>query len=174
MAEHELPRKYAMAVFSLAVEKWVTALKVTQDKLTEDASLLKKLQNIDLSFGERQKALDNIIPAESDPYVHNFLYTMLRDGDINLLGEVIDEIGRMTSGGPQVQVARVTTATALSEAEQEQFRQKLRSKYGQTLEFVFNVDSSILGGAVVQVGDKIIDGSVATRLQSMSNLLGVR
>ncbi|MCB9076880.1 MAG: ATP synthase F1 subunit delta [Anaerolineaceae bacterium] len=174
MAAQELPRKYAMAVFSLAVEKWVTALKATQDKIAEDASLLKKLQNTDLSFGERQKALDKVIPAESDPYVHNFLYTMLRDGDISLLGEIIDEIGRMTSGGPQVQVARVTTAAALSEAEQDQFRQKLRSKYGQNLEFVFNVDSSILGGAVVQVGDKIIDGSVATRLQSMSNLLGVR
>lgn len=174
MAAQELPRKYAMAVFSLAVEKWVTALKATQDKLAEDASLLKKLQNTDLSFGERQKALDKIIPAESDPYVHNFLYTMLRDGDISLLGDVVDEIGRMTSGGPQVQVARVTTAAVLSEAEQDLFRQKLRSKYGQNLEFIFHVDSSILGGAVVQVGDKIIDGSVATRLQSMSNLLGVR
>ena len=174
MATQELPRKYATAVFSLALEKWITALKATQDKLSENPALLQKLQNSELSFGERQKALDAIIPTEGDSYVHNFLYTMLRDGDIGILGDVIDEIGRMTSGGPEVQVARVTTATALAEDEKEKFRQQLRKKYGQTLEFVFNVDSSILGGAVVQVGDKIIDGSVASRLSAMSNLLGVR
>lgn len=174
MAGNELPRKYAMAVFSLALEKWISALKTTQDKLSEDSKLMKKLQNSELSFGERQKALDTVIPAESDVYVHNFLYTMLRDGDIGLLGEVVDELGRMISGGPQVQVARVSTAVALSEAEKDEFRKQLRKKYGQNLEFVFNVDSSILGGAVVQVGDKIIDGSVASRLSAMSNLLGVR
>lgn len=174
MAAQELSRKYAMAVFSLALEKWTTALKSTQDKLSEDSALMKKLQDTELSFGERQKALDAVIPASGDAHVHNFLYTMLRDGDIDKLADVIDEISRMISGGPQVQVARVTTAVALSEAEQDQFRQQLRQKYGQNLEFVFNVDSSILGGAVVQVGDKIIDGSVASRLDSMGNLLGVR
>jgi F-type H+-transporting ATPase subunit delta len=62
----------------------------------------------------------------------------------------------------------------LSEADKEQFRQKLRDKYGENLEFVFNVNPDILGGAVVQIGDKVIDGSVAARLQALSNTLGVR
>ena len=73
-----------------------------------------------------------------------------------------------------MQVARVTTAAALSDNEKEQFRQKLRAKYGESLEFVFNVDAAIIGGAIVQVGDKVIDGSLATRLESMSNLLGIK
>lgn len=80
----------------------------------------------------------------------------------------------MMRGGPQVQVARVITAVALNEDEIEQFRQKLRAKYGENLEFDFTVDPAIIGGAIVQVGDKVIDGSVASRLTAMSNVLGVK
>ena len=80
----------------------------------------------------------------------------------------------MSRGGPLVQVARVTTAIALSEDEMDQFRQKLRAKYGQNVELDFNVDPAIVGGAIVQLGDRVIDGSVASRLEAMSNALGVK
>jgi F-type H+-transporting ATPase subunit delta len=132
------------------------------------------LQDKDRPFSERQQALDKIIPGNSSQQVRNFLYTLLKDGDIGLLGEVMGELERMVRGGPQVQVARVTTALPLSEQERDTFRQKLAVQYGESLEFDFDVDPAILGGAIVQVGDKVIDGSVATRLAAMSNALGVK
>lgn len=174
MKAQELSRKYAMAVFSQALEKWLTALRATQDKLSNTPDLAAKLQEAGLAFADKQKELDKIIPAGSDQALRNFLYTMLRDGDIGLLADVIHDLERMTQGGPQVQVARITTAYPLSETEKERFYQKLRQQYGQNLEFDFQVDSSIVGGAIVQVGDKVIDGSVATRLEAMSNRLGIR
>jgi F-type H+-transporting ATPase subunit delta len=169
----ELSRKYAAAVFSLALENWMTTLRVVENELANDSTLAKGLQDSSRSFSERQKELDRVIPSQSDTHIRNFLYTMLRDGDMSLLGDVVEELDRMMQGGPQVQVAHVTTALALSDSDKEQFQQKLRQKYGQDLEFVFNVNPAIMGGAVVQIGDKIIDGSVAARLESMSNVLGV-
>ncbi len=174
MKAQELSRKYATAVFSQALEKWLTVLRTVQDKLAGAADLASTLQDASSSFADRQKALDGIIPADSDQHIRNFLYTMLKDGDIGLLGEVVGELDRMTRGGPQVQVARVTTALALSDDDKEQFRQRLREKYGEGLEFDFEVDSALIGGAIVQIGDKVIDGSVASRLESMSNVLGVK
>ncbi len=174
MKAQELSRKYATAVFSQALEKWLLALKAVQDKLAADADLSAKLQDVGSSFTDRQKALEGVIPAESDQYIRNFLSTMLKEGDIGLLGDVIGDLGRMTAGGPQVQVARVITALVLSDDDKGQFRQKLREKYGESLEFVFDVDSALIGGAIVQIGDKVIDGSLASRLESMSNLLGVK
>jgi len=170
----ELSRKYAGAVFSQALEPWLVALRTVQEKLADDSALAAGLANSDRSFAERQKELDQIIPKDSNQYVRNFFYVMLKEGDIQLLGDVLAELDRMTRGGPQVQVAIVTTALPLSDGEKDQLRQSLRKKYGEGLEFTFKVDSSIVGGVVVQVGDKIIDGSVQTRLQSMSNLLGVK
>jgi F-type H+-transporting ATPase subunit delta len=170
----ELSRKYAAAVFSLALEKWLAGLRAVQEQLANNAALLQNLQNGEQPFSQRQETLDQLIPAGSDQQVRNFLYTMLRDGDIGLLNEVIEELDRMIRGGPQVQVAQVTTAVPLSEGDKEQFRDKLRRKYGQNLEFSFQVDPAIIGGTVIHVGDQIIDGSVATRLESLSSRLGVK
>lgn len=174
MKAQQLSRKYATAVFSQALEKWLTTLGAVQDRLAGNPALTRSLQDSSRSFGDRQKKLDELLPADSDRHVRNFLYTMLRDGDIGLLGDVVAELERMMAGGPLVQVARVTTALELSDSDKEQFRQELRKKYGAELEFAFYTNPTIIGGAIVQIGDKVIDGSVATRLKSMGNLLGVK
>ncbi|MFN8457347.1 MAG: ATP synthase F1 subunit delta [Anaerolineae bacterium] len=174
MKAQALSRKYATAIFSLALEQWLNPLNAVQRSLSGNTALAKRLQDAALSFGERQKELDALIPGSASQHVRNFLYTMLKDGDLDTLGDVIAELERMMRGGPQVQVAKVTTAVALSESEMEQFRQKLRAKYGENLEFDFGVDPAIVGGAIVQVGDKVIDGSVSTRLAALSNALGVK
>lgn len=174
MKAQALSRKYATAVFSLALESWLGPLNAVQAELASNPTLAGTLQDKDRPFSERQNALDKIIPGDSNQQVRNFLYTLLKDGDIGLLGEVMGELERMVRGGPRVQVARVTTALPLSEQEKDAFRQKLAVQYGESLEFDFDVDPAILGGAIVQVGDKVIDGSVATRLAAMSNALGVK
>lgn len=174
MEAQTLAHKYATAVFSQALEKWLMALRTVQDKIGSDSTLAKTLPDTGHSFSDRQKALDKVIPADSDQYIKNFFYTMLESGDIGLLGQVVNDLEGMTRGGPLVQTARVTTAYSLAEDERDKFRQKLRAKYGESIEFTFNVDAAIVGGAIVQIGDKVIDGSLATRLESMSNLLGVR
>lgn len=174
MKAQELSRKYATAVFSLALESWLNPLSAVQNELANKPTLATMLQDKDRSFGARQTELDKLIPADSGQQVRNFLYTLLRDGDIGVLSEVMGELQRMTRGGPQVQVARVTTAVALAESEKDAFRQKLAAQYGENLEFDFSVDPEILGGAIVQVGDKVIDGSVAARLAAISNALGVK
>lgn len=174
MKAQELSQKYAAALFSLALEKWLTVLNAVQSNLAQNPQIAGKLQDSDRPFADRQKDLDGIIPPGSDENVRNFLYTLLKNGDIGLLGAVLEHLEQMSRSGPQVEVAHVTTAVALGDNEKEQFRQKLRAQYGANLELTFRVDPTILGGAIIQVGDRVIDGSVATRLEAMSNALGVK
>jgi F-type H+-transporting ATPase subunit delta len=171
----ELSRKYATAVFSLAMEEWMSVLNQVQDKLADKPELVESLENPGRTFEEKKADLDKLLPPEgADQKVRNFLYTLLEKEEIGLLGEILQSLEQMSRGGPQVQVVYVTTAIELSDNDKEQFRKKLRSQYGDNLEFVFRVDQSIIGGAIVQIGDKVIDGSVATRLESMSQALGVK
>lgn len=174
MKAHELSEKYAAAIFSLALENWLTALGTVQEKLAGNADLVKNLDDSGRSFAERQEMLDILIPADSDQGIRNFLYALLKNGDISLLPDVLVDLGQMSRGGALAQVAYVTTAIALAEDEKERFRKKLQAEYDPGLEVSFAVDAAILGGAVVQVGDKIIDGSVQTRLEAMKNMLGVK
>jgi F-type H+-transporting ATPase subunit delta len=173
-AAQELARKYAMAVFSHALEGWLSALGAVQEKMAKNVDLATDLANGDRSFADRQKDLDGIIPAETDQSIRNFLYALLKDGHIDSLADILMSLGQIASGGPLAQVGQVTSAIALTDDEKDKFRQKLQAQYGADLELAFNVDSTILGGAIVQVGDKVLDGSVATRLEAMKNALGVK
>ncbi len=174
MKAQELSRKYATAVFSHALEGWLAALAAVQEKLANNSGLADGLANNDRSFADRQKELDGAMPADASQTIRNFLYALLKDGHIGMLGDILTDLGQMASGGPLAQVAQVTTAVALTDDEKDSFRQKLQAQHGADLELAFNVDTAILGGAIVQVGDKVMDGSVATRLEAMKNTLGVK
>jgi F-type H+-transporting ATPase subunit b len=66
--------------------------------------------------------------------------------------------------------AEVTSALPLSSSEQESAKKDILSKVGAQA-VTFRVDPSILGGVVIKVGDKVLDGSVAGRLDGLRQSL---
>jgi F-type H+-transporting ATPase subunit b len=66
-----------------------------------------------------------------------------------------------------VAAAEVTSAVPLTQQEQETVKQDILHKIGEQATVTFRVDPSIMGGLVIRVGDKVLDGSVAGRLESM-------
>ena len=63
-------------------------------------------------------------------------------------------------------VARVTSAVALAPAQEQRLTEVLGRLYGRAIGLQVTVDPSVLGGLVVQVGDEVIDGSIAHRLEA--------
>lgn len=70
------------------------------------------------------------------------------------------------------ETAEVTSALPLTEDEQRTIRGDLLGKMGEKVEIAFNVNPKILGGLVVRVGDKVVDGSVAGQIQNLRETLG--
>ena len=62
-------------------------------------------------------------------------------------------------------LAEVRTATALSEGELEHLREALSRKYGKEVHLNTIVDPTIVGGLKVSIGDDVIDGTIAGRLE---------
>jgi F-type H+-transporting ATPase subunit delta len=67
--------------------------------------------------------------------------------------------------------AIIESATMLSTAVRDQLRADLQKKYGEDLEFDFNVNPELLGGLRVQVGSHVWDGSVRAKLETLRNNL---
>jgi F-type H+-transporting ATPase subunit b len=67
--------------------------------------------------------------------------------------------------------AEVTSALPLTPAEQETVRKDILASLGSTASISFRVDPSILGGLIVRVGDRVIDGSVAGQLQDLRQVI---
>lgn len=82
-------------------------------------------------------------------------------------GKVVVLEGQAVSGA----AAEVTSALPLTAEEKEAVRQDVLSKIGSQATVTFRVDPSILGGLVVRVGDKVLDGSVSGQLETMRQSL---
>ncbi len=139
--------------------------------MAADSALLALLNSAELSFSERRARLDGLLSVDVQPDVKNFLYLLLRDGHLDMLDTVIDDLTRLSTRGPEAQVAHITSAVPLTSDEQEAFRQRIYARFGPGVDLDFRVDSSVLGGVVVQVGDKIMDGSVAGKLNALHERL---
>lgn len=90
--------------------------------------------------------------------------------DPHLQHEVMKQLDEMLRGGDQ-NAAQITSAVALTADEQRALETKLQAKFGRALSFDYKVDPSLLGGVIAKVGDKIIDGSLSTKLNAMAETL---
>jgi len=169
--DEELARTYAQAAYEHTTEGWLGTLNAVQDRLAADSTLMADLNNTDLSFDERQGRLDALLPSDARSDVKNFLYVLLRDGHLGTLNDVIRNLTRLATRGPEVQVAHITSAVSLTPEEEQAFRQRIHGRFGSDVDLDFRVDASILGGIIIQVGDKIIDGSVAGKLNALHDRL---
>lgn len=83
-------------------------------------------------------------------------------------GKVVVLEGAAVSAG---QSAEVTSALPLTDAEQETVKKDVLSKLGGAATVSFRVDPAILGGLVVRLGDRVVDGSVAGQLEGLRHSL---
>jgi F-type H+-transporting ATPase subunit delta len=85
---------------------------------------------------------------------------------------VLDQFGKQVAAYGDSLVATVTVSSALDTNQVERLRSSLAKTYGQQIRLNVEVDSSIIGGMVVQIAGEIIDGSVSSRLQNLKLQLG--
>lgn len=174
MSTADRTQSYALAFYEAAMERWLAALEAISTRLAEDRGLLERLQATDLDFSERQPLLEGVFPSEADPPVRNLVFTLMQRGDLELLGAVTESLRqRMRRAEAAPTTVDVTSAVALSDEQRSKLVSKLEAQYGSGLDIHFRVDPAILGGLIVRVADKLIDGSLATRMAAMKQTLGV-
>jgi F-type H+-transporting ATPase subunit delta len=167
-------QSYVTAFYEAAFDRWVSSLARAAVALNADAKLFSRIQNPDVDFTERQRLLDGVLPPDTDVAVRNLLYTMMQRGDLGAIAEVEDGLRiRMAQAETGPIPAEITSAMPLSEQQRSALESTLGAQYGPALDFSYRVDPTILGGMIVRVGDKLIDGSVASRLAAMKQSLGV-
>jgi F-type H+-transporting ATPase subunit delta len=88
-----------------------------------------------------------------------------------LLKEIEQALSEEINARLGIAQARVTSAQRLSDAEKNQLTAALERRTGKKIEAQFQEDRSLLGGAVVQVGSTIYDGSVREQLNRLREQL---
>jgi F-type H+-transporting ATPase subunit delta len=109
--------------------------------------------------------LDRLLSGRISPVTELLLRNVLTGRHVGHAEKVIEQLSDLASRRRGLWVARVTSAVALTDAQEQRLTDVLGRLYGRTIGLQVTVDPSLLGGLVVQVGDEVIDGSIAHRLE---------
>jgi F-type H+-transporting ATPase subunit b len=115
-------------------------------------------QIVSLAMAAAQKLIAENLDEQRQRALVNEFFSGVRSGKVTLLEGVSPD------GGQQ---AEVTSALPLTESEQEAIRGAVTEKLGESAMVQFRVDPEILGGLVMRIGDRVVDGSVSGRLADL-------
>lgn len=150
--------------------QWLAPLKIVAASL-ERSGLSKKLDDASLEFSKKQDLVRPVLPANTPKQIENFLFLLVSKNHAHLLNEIIGDLDRFSKHEGVGVSAKVTSAIMLTDGEKAALETKMRAQFGRDLSFDYVVDATILGGVVVRVGDKVIDGSVAGKLAALQEKL---
>ncbi len=135
----------------------------TADAQQEKEKILGDLrgQVAALSIAAAQKVIGESLDEKRQRALIDDFFSGVKTGKVVLLE------GKSIAGTS----AEVTSALPLTKKEQETVSKDVIGKLGESATISFRVDPNILGGLVIRIGDKILDGSVAGKLESLSRSL---
>lgn len=110
--------------------------------------------------------LDRLLSGKVSPVTEMLLRNVLTSRRTGSAEAAVERLSEAASRRRGQSVARVTTAAELTPAQEQRLTAVLARIYGRPIGLQVTVDPTVLGGLVVQVGDEVIDGSVAQRLES--------
>ena len=171
-------RPYAKALFDLAngerkLPEWSAALGAAAAVLA-DANARRALANPAFDDGARA-ALVGSIASEikggellASPAGKNLLQLLSENDRLTALPEIAAQFDELKAEAENKVKVTVTAATQVDAAIAEQIKKALQQKLGRVVELTLAVDASLIGGAIIQADDMVIDGSVRTRLQRLT------
>jgi F-type H+-transporting ATPase subunit delta len=167
------PRRYAEAAFQLAtrdgsIETWRRELE--QAGAATDGQLMDVLANPALPLDERLEAANRVF-ANLGQSVRNLIFLLVRRHRIEQLPRVVAEFIRLDERRQGIVHANATSAAPLTDLEVKALTARLEQMTGGRIALETDVDAALLGGLIVRVGDRLIDGSVRGRLERLRNQL---
>jgi F-type H+-transporting ATPase subunit O len=183
---HEPPKKipgsygrYAGAMFTAAskagmLDKVETELLSITNVISKDKGFSTFLNNPTIPRAEKQSKLRNLL--EDGKFSHltkNLIITMSANGRVGEINRVVEAFTDFMETSRGVLKARIVSAEPLNKKSLDTIQAAVISMAGAgkkaNLEVI--VDSTILGGLQIQIGEKFLDLSVASRLNKLSTAL---
>lgn len=176
MLNLQLANKYAKAIFEVAqddgkINEYGTELKTVASEIDAHKELSSFLVNPQIQPKAKKDLCAKLFQEEISISVYNFLMLLIDKRREVLLQEIVREYQTLSNAAQNIIHAEVTVASALNEKQQAKLIEKLEESTGKKVVVRTKIDQSIIGGVVVQIGDRLIDGSIVRQMQSLQKQL---
>ena len=172
----ETSKEYGTALFMLACEKkrqdeYAMALDKLICAFAENPEYIDFLASLSIPVSEKleavEKAFSGVVPED----VLSYVQLLCEKGRVRGFNDSAEEYKRLLDESKRVSKAKVTSAAELLESEKEALKDKLEKISKTSVELEYFVDEALIGGVVVEIDGKIIDGSLRSRLHDIKEVI---
>ncbi len=176
MQSSDTARAYARSLFELAslagsVDATDVSLRTVVASVRGELQLREALTDTAVPVEAKRALLRDIFGANVTPEALAMV-TLLVERDLaGVLADVARLFGEIAEAERGIVAAEVTTAVPLDDALRASLTDKLAASLGRPVALRETVDPSIVGGVVIKVAGRVLDGSVASQLDSVRRAL---
>ncbi len=176
MLANQLATKYAQAVYELAAEKNMLdqvekQLQLIESTIQSYSDLATFIYHPRVLGKAKKEMIRKIFSEEVANFVLTFLLLLVDKRRETILPAIIREYVKLANDARNIMEAEVTTAMPLAQEQHAALSKKLSVVTGKTIILKTQIDKTIIGGVIVKIGDKLMDGSVVRQLEIMKNAL---
>lgn len=174
MPNPRLASRYAKSLIDLAIErgeleKVFADMNWLQQVIKGNADFLAILKSPIIKADKKNKIVDAVINGKVSEMTNSFTRLMINKGRESNLPEVITSFINQYKEHKNIHTVKLTTATPASEEMKKAIVAQVKKTSGyQNIELETNVKPDIIGGFVLQIGDKLVDASVAYDLREVA------
>jgi len=172
----EMSKEYATALFMLGKElgaekEYADALKKSLAAFEESPEYLDFLASPSIPVKERLDAIEQAFGGSVPENVLSFLQLLCEKGRMRSFYDCVSEYGRLLAFSEQISVAKIISVVEITDDEKARLKEKLEKTCGHTVTLSCSVDESILGGIIVELDGKVMDGSLRNRLHEVKDVM---
>ena len=164
---------YGSALFSAALD----AGRLTQVReqaetilqaLEENPDFLRILNHPEIEMSEKTDMVNAVFAGSADNLITGAITALLEKGHGRELANVLERFVDLALEEEKIGVASVTSAVQLTEDQKERIRKKLLDTTEYTeMRVEYFVDQKLIGGLIIQLGDRVVDSSLSSKLAKM-------
>ncbi len=163
---------YANGIFELAkaeeeLERVENELFTIAQALDDSPELRSTLTDTQLPMEKKQALIDDLIGGRASSLSVDLVQLIVSQGRASELSDIARALVKAAAASRDKAVAEVRSAVPLDEETIERLAAALGRATGKSVEVKVVVDESVIGGIVARVGDTVIDGSLARRVDSL-------
>jgi len=167
-----LARPYAEAVFRMAqgendLAGWSSRV-ATLAAIVSDAQVARLITDPAVSDERVAGLVIDVAGGDLGERGANFVKVLAENDRLSLLPEVCTQFETLKANAEGTLEATITSAQELTQAQVDDLVAGLKAKFNRSVNVQVAVDPELIGGAVIAIGDQVIDGSVKGRLQRMA------
>lgn len=165
-------QRYSQAVFQFAEEKgeldrWQSDLNEIT-RLSEDVNVAAVLKDYKLSSEAKAGLLSKLL-GDINPLAMNLIRLLLARDSISMIGSISNKYNHLLDIRRGIERGEVITAVPLSDEDKTKLEERLSNIMDKKVFVQTKVDPSLLGGIVVKIGGKLLDGSTHSRLEALKS-----